>query len=381
MDVIASMHAWDAVTCRCGGVSVSGPPRRPRVDWWAGPPAGWSFVEASGALTPVPYAGPGMGEGNTRDAGRCATCGFNAREWRARDAATVFAALGYWWAQATAGVEAGTLRLRPGAVTCSVLERARLVLESCEGALGAARPREGARVGDGKSMHAALEDVGSQLGAVVGADGDAAPWATVHEVTHGFMDIAVILARAHAATPHARGTVVQVNVSAGGVPKRPVGAAAVSWDGLEGDRQADRKHHGRPFQAVCLWSAEVISELAGAGHPIAAGCAGENVTLTGLTWSSLRPGTRLLAGSALFELSYPATPCKKQARWFADGDFERISDERHPEWTRWYAWVRSPGAVACGDVVVVQPAGADLPDGRPTGHGSSPTRLGFGARD
>src|SRR5207249_2582099 len=109
------------------------------------------------------------------------------------------------------------------------------------------------------------------------------------------------------------------------------------------------------FQALCLWSADVIGELSSAGHPIKPGLAGENLTLTGLDWSSLRPGARLRVGRALIELSYPATPCKKQTRWFADGDFARISHERNPQWVRWYAWVREPGDVHAGDDVLVRP--------------------------
>jgi MOSC domain-containing protein YiiM len=121
---------------------------------------------------------------------------------------------------------------------------------------------------------------------------------------------------------------------------------------VEGDRQADRKHHGRPFQAVCVWSADVIGELAATGHPVAAGCAGENLTLAGIDWGSLRSGMALAAGDVLLELSYPAIPCSKQTGWFSDGDFERISHDRNPHWARWYAWVRRPGTVRAGHAVV-----------------------------
>jgi MOSC domain-containing protein YiiM len=147
-----------------------------------------------------------------------------------------------------------------------------------------------------------------------------------------------------------------VNANDGGVPKRPIPGAEVTTAGLVADRQADRKHHGRPFQALCLWSTDVIGELASAGHPIEAGSAGENLTLSGVDWAALRPGTRLRIGEVLAELSFPATPCKKQTRWFNDGDFGRIDHERNPRWTRWYAWVREPGKVAPGDEVLVQPS-------------------------
>ena len=59
---------------------------------------------------------------------------------------------------------------------------------------------------------------------------------------------------------------------------------------------------------VCLWSSEAVAARAGRGHPLGAGAARENLTLSGADWSRLRPGTRVLAGTALLELSYPAIP-------------------------------------------------------------------------
>jgi MOSC domain-containing protein YiiM len=98
----------------------------------------------------------------------------------------------------------------------------------------------------------------------------------------------------------------------------------------------------------------VIDGLAADGHPIEAGSAGENITVDGLDWATLRPGTLLRIGTVLAEVSFPATPCAKQTRWFADGDFQRIDHGRNPHLVRWYAWVREPGRVDEGDAVVVQ---------------------------
>lgn len=114
-------------------------------------------------------------------------------------------------------------------------------------------------------------------------------------------------------------------------------------------------HHGRPFQALCLWSTEVIGELSAAGHPVGPGSAGENLTLSGIDWVSLRPGTRMRIGTAMVEFSHPAIPCTKLTTCFADGNFARISHDRNPHWARWYAWVRQPGDVKPGSAVVVQP--------------------------
>jgi MOSC domain-containing protein YiiM len=176
----------------------------------------------------------------------------------------------------------------------------------------------------------------------------------VHDASHHLMDISRGLAALGAEPTQRVGSVVQINASDGGVPKRAVEAGWIDGRGLRGDRQADRRHHGRPFQALCVWSREVIDELASDGHPIAPGCAGENLTLAGLDWATLRAGTRVRLGDALAEVSFPATPCAKQTRWFSDGDFGRIDYRRNPRLARWYAWVRAPGEVWPGAPVAVQ---------------------------
>ena len=144
----------------------------------------------------------------------------------------------------------------------------------------------------------------------------------------------------------------QINVSDGGVPKLPVDRAAVSLDGMEGDRQADRKHHGGPDQTLCLYSLEVIEMLQAEGHPIAPGSAGENLTISGLDWATVAAGQRFRVGADLtIEVTDVATPCAKNAQWFVDGSFTRISDTKHPGASRWYARVLTPGDVTTGDPV------------------------------
>ena len=145
-------------------------------------------------------------------------------------------------------------------------------------------------------------------------------------------------------------------MSSGGVPKRAVDSAPVGLRGLDGDRQAARKHHGRVWQALCLWSADVVDRLATEGHPIAPGCAGENASIRGIDWPALRPGVRLAIGDVLCEVSAYATPCKKNAQWFTGGDFNRMGHDREPGISRVYASVLSDGIVRVGDKVVVEPA-------------------------
>ncbi len=181
----------------------------------------------------------------------------------------------------------------------------------------------------------------------------------LHEGLHALHEAGRLRHRAGEGSPPATGRVAQLNASGGGVPKLPVESATITTAGLAGDRQHDREHHGRPWQALCLWSAEVIDALAAEGHPIAYGSAGENVTVAGLDWATLRPGVRMRIGAALVETSPYAIPCRKNAQWFLGGDFGRMAHERQPGVSRIYAQVLDGGPVAVGDPVVVEPETAD----------------------
>jgi MOSC domain-containing protein YiiM len=206
-----------------------------------------------------------------------------------------------------------------------------------------------------------LTDGGWERQAVIGDDvRDVASLVAhaVHDAEHHLQDVGRGLRQLHFGAPAAIGVVAQVNASDGGVPKQPrSGPVAVGRRGLAGDRQRNRRHHGRPSQALCLWSLEVIEGLAAEGHPIGPGCAGENVTVAGFDWRTARPGVRLQVGTALVEVSGYAEPCANNARWFADRNVDRILHERHPGSSRVYAAVLVDGVVAAGDAVVVEPGG------------------------
>jgi MOSC domain-containing protein YiiM len=146
------------------------------------------------------------------------------------------------------------------------------------------------------------------------------------------------------------GWVASLNVSRGGVPKVPVDGATLGELGLVGDAHRARMHGG-PTAALCLFSLDVIERLRGEGHPIAPGALGENVTVGGLDWSSLKPGDRLRIGPALVELTRFTTPCKNIAGAFLDGDVSRVDARRHPGDARLYARVVEPGELRVGDPV------------------------------
>lgn len=144
-------------------------------------------------------------------------------------------------------------------------------------------------------------------------------------------------------------------MSDGGVPKLPVPEARVTIEGVAGDRQRNREVHGGVDRAVCLFSLEVIESLQAEGHSIKPGASGENLTIAGLTWAALKPGDRLRIGdTVLLEIVSHTSPCKYNARWFANGDFSRISQKVYPGWSRLYARVLAEGVVRTGDRVTVE---------------------------
>ena len=155
--------------------------------------------------------------------------------------------------------------------------------------------------------------------------------------------------------------VAQINTSPGGVPKLPVdGPVEIGPRGVVGDAQADTKHHGSRDQALCLYSTEVIGQLRAEGHPIEPGFAGENLTISGLDWASLQSGDRLRIGAdVVAELTWPASPCAKNAAWFLERNYRRMDYGLHPGFSRWYAKVISGGTVSPGAAVVVgRPGGS-----------------------
>ncbi|MDP6661329.1 MAG: MOSC domain-containing protein [Candidatus Thalassarchaeaceae archaeon] len=137
----------------------------------------------------------------------------------------------------------------------------------------------------------------------------------------------------------------------GGVPKTPVDTARLGVGGVEGDKQNDLRHHGGPLRAVCIYSLELIEALQTEGHPIGPGTTGDNLTISGLDWDSLRVGDGMQVGGALIRLNATAPPCNTIVESFARGEIGRILEENHPGWSRWYASVIEEASVSAGDSV------------------------------
>lgn len=154
--------------------------------------------------------------------------------------------------------------------------------------------------------------------------------------------------------PVLAGRIHSIQISPGGAPKRPVPSATVGEFGLDGDGHDDTANHGGPERAVSLWSLEVIEALQREGHPVFPGAAGENVTIAGLRWAEVQPGDRIeLGAEVVLEATRFTSPCKTIKAAFTDGRFGRISNDKHPGWSRMYARVVQGGAIRPGDRVLV----------------------------
>lgn len=151
-----------------------------------------------------------------------------------------------------------------------------------------------------------------------------------------------------------RGRVFQINTSPGGVPKIARLRGDVTALGITGDLHRDTEHHGGVERALCLYSLERILALQEEGHPIYPGAIGENLTLTGLEWSTITPGVRLRLGEEiLVEITRYTTPCSNLVDYFLANDISRVSEKTHPGWSRVYARVLQTGSIRTGDPVEV----------------------------
>ena len=178
------------------------------------------------------------------------------------------------------------------------------------------------------------------------------PVRATHAVMHHLMELSRLRREAEDFEPM-NGAVVGLYASGGGVPKLSILEAVVDVGGVEGDSQGHRVHHGRPWQALCMYSAEVIEALREEGHPISAGAVGENLTVEGIDWARLRGGLTIEIGEVRCLVSAPAQPCHQIAGFFVSEDSSRIAHAKHPGWSRWYASVLDGGVIRPGDAVVV----------------------------
>jgi MOSC domain-containing protein YiiM len=119
---------------------------------------------------------------------------------------------------------------------------------------------------------------------------------------------------------------------------------------LEGDAHRGRRRHGGADRTLCLFSHERIAALRAEGHPITPGSIGENLTIAGVDWTEVTPGTCLLLGpEVMAQVMDFTSPCATITGSFHDR--ARVSHRRHPGHRRVYARVLREGTVTNGDPV------------------------------
>lgn len=139
------------------------------------------------------------------------------------------------------------------------------------------------------------------------------------------------------------------------IDKRPrTGRVAVTSLGLDGDEQADRRHHGGVDQALYAYAEEdATSWAAELGRELPPGRFGENLRVAGLDVSGALVGERWALGSQVeVVVTAPRIPCGTLAGfWDVPDIVERfLAAGRLGAYLR----VQRGGTVAAGDPVVVR---------------------------
>lgn len=157
------------------------------------------------------------------------------------------------------------------------------------------------------------------------------------------------------------GTILQVNVSRGGIPKRPVAEALLATQGILGDACAHPEIHGGPQQAVLIITSEGIAELVAQDFPLYHGALGENLTTEGLDRRQMRPGQRYRVGMTMLEITKVRVPCStldvygpgiQKALYDAEVKAGNFSSSR---WglSGFYARVVRPGVIRPHDIITL----------------------------
>lgn len=139
-----------------------------------------------------------------------------------------------------------------------------------------------------------------------------------------------------------------------GIDKRPqTGVVPVGTLGIDGDVQADTKHHGGVDKALYAYAEHEAQAWAERlGRPVPAGLFGENLRVAGVeTTAAVIGETWRIGADVVVEVTMPRTPCATFAH--------RMGEER---WVRRftdaglvgaYLRVRAPGDVRAGDTIEV----------------------------
>ena len=139
-----------------------------------------------------------------------------------------------------------------------------------------------------------------------------------------------------------------------GIVKSPAaGPVMLTPTGLEGDEQADLRHHGGLEKALHHYPVEHYAVLAAewpqCAAALGAGFLGENISTHGLDEHVLCIGDVLRIGAARVQVSQTRSPC-----WKIDLRLQVEGASRFVEAagiTGWYYRVLQPGRIAAGDTI------------------------------
>src|SRR5208337_838651 len=136
--------------------------------------------------------------------------------------------------------------------------------------------------------------------------------------------------------------------------KSPVeGPVAVRKLNLEGDEQGDLTVHGGPDKVVYAYPSEHYAywQAQLPGYPLAPGNFGENLSTAGLSEEAIHIGDQLQAGTALFTVTQPRSPCYKLGVRFNREDMtKRFYESRR---FGFYLRVLREGTLQAGSAITV----------------------------
>jgi len=157
------------------------------------------------------------------------------------------------------------------------------------------------------------------------------------------------------------GAVLQISISAGGVPNHAIDCGDVTVSGIAGDGWRHPQFHGIPKRAILLITAEGLDEIKAMGFPVYPGALGENLTTRGLDRRALRIGQRFRCGATTIQLTELRTPCDTlsvygqsiQAAIYDAGATK--GDPASDVWglSGFYASVIEPGILRPGDSITL----------------------------
>ncbi len=136
--------------------------------------------------------------------------------------------------------------------------------------------------------------------------------------------------------------------------KQPVtGPVWLGREGLAGDGQADRKHHGGPEKAILASASEHLPYWRQTlDEPeLGAGAFGENLLLAGAVEADVCIGDVYTLGSARIVVSQPRQPCWKQARRWRRKDLALLMQRSGK--SGWYFRVLSEGDIEAGQTLAL----------------------------